>query len=105
MEGVEAAYRLFAEYLSFARLFFSQGRKQYRLFKDLHREHADRWCVSLHLECVRADCVRSAWALAASPRIFSLRGFIPAVSRYVQRECYSIVYGGRLHKQGRFNSL
>lgn len=61
-------------------------------------------CVSLQLLRARVDCVRSAWALAASPRIF-LRGFIPGVSHNVQRECYSIVYGGRLHKQGRFNSL
>lgn len=85
-------YRLFAEYLLFARLFFSQGRKQWRLFKDSHREH--RWCVSLHLLRAREDCVGARRGTS-----------YPGVSRNVQRECYSIVYGGRLHKQGRFHSL
>lgn len=109
------AYRLFAEYLPLRGCFSPRGGNNAVSSKSCACTHARRGntpiaqrrvygCVSLQLLRARVDCVQSAWALAASPRIF-LRGFIPGVSRNVQRECYSIVYGGRLHKQGRFNSL
>lgn len=115
--GHFGAYRLFVEYSYLSSVVVcSRGETTCLPFKVL-LAHAERthWSHTVAVwmcavACLLCVCVWSlytaslhVWVCMVSPHI--LRCFIWGMCCNVQRELYSIVYGGWLHKQGSFNAL
>lgn len=117
-EGIAGAQRPFVAYSYFScAVVYSQGKTMPSLQSCAGTCREDtlitQHCGCVHMQsslpslCVCVPCIRSLSTLCVGacwcPLIFC-GAFIWAMCCTVQRELYSIVYEGRLHKQGSFNA-